>query len=79
MASIQFKSLDRLIPGDVLFTDAGNLIKAGREIDDRTIREFAKHKVLFVPIVALSYEDRERSALRDGSENGVAILKELIQ
>ena len=79
MASIELKSLDRLIPGDVLFTDAGNLIKAGREIDDRTIREFAKCKVLFVPIVSLSYEDSERSALRDGSENGAAILKELIQ
>ena len=69
MASIEFKSIDRIRQGDRLLVDAGVFSKAGREIDEKTIQLFAKHKVSYVPTISLTYEEQEK--FKDGRDGAV--------
>jgi hypothetical protein len=59
MPSIERKSLDRIKPGDNLVVDAGKFARAGQPIDEKTIKLFARHRVMFVPTIALTYEEQE--------------------
>ena len=79
MPSIEFKSLDRLKTEDVLFNDAGNLLKAGKEISERIIREFANHKVLSTPTISPSYEEREQDAIYETTAGEQTVVQRTIQ
>ncbi len=57
MPSIEIKSLDRIKPGDRLLVDAGAFSKAGRPIDEKVIGLMVKHKVVYVPTIAPTYEE----------------------
>ncbi len=79
MPSIVYKSLDRLIPKDVLLVDAGALVRSGKEIEDRTIKELAKHKVAYVPIISLSYEDKHKKVISGNNMDLENTIQEIIQ
>ena len=70
MPSIEIKSLDRIKAGDRLLVDAGAFAKAGRSIDEKVIDLLVKHKVVYVPTIAPTYEELEvlrRKELDDSS------------
>ena len=65
MPIIERKSLDRLNSDDILYYDAGNLIKAGTRVGDN-IPVLARYNVSFVTVISLSRE--EKSLLQGGKE-----------
>ncbi len=76
MPSIEIKSLDRIKTGDRLLVDAGAFAKAGRPIDEKVIDLLVRHKVVYVPTIAPTYE--ERQVLRHkGLDDASIIEKEL--
>lgn len=66
MPSIERKSIDRIKTGDRLLVDAGVFAKAGQPITEKTIQLLARHKIVYVPTISLSYE--ERASINDGGE-----------
>lgn len=58
MPSIERKSIDRIKAGDRLLVDAGVFAKAGQPISEKTIRLLARHKIIYVPTISLTYEER---------------------
>ena len=76
MPSIEIKSLDRIKPEDRLLVDAGAFAKAGRPIDEKVIDLMVKHKVVYIPTIASTYEEKE--SLRKKGLNELSIItKEL--
>lgn len=67
MPIIERKTLDRVNSEDVLYLDAGTLIKAGQKVGDN-ISALAKYNVSFVTVVHLTKEERLK-VLEDQSES----------
>ncbi|MCK4543511.1 MAG: hypothetical protein KAU17_14870 [Spirochaetales bacterium] len=59
MPSIERKSLDRISRGDRLLIDAGGFAKAGKPLNDRMIQLLARYRVTWVPVLSLSYEEKQ--------------------
>jgi hypothetical protein len=76
MPSIEIKSLDRLKPGDRLLVDAGAFAKAGRPIDKKVIDLMVKHKVVYVPTIAPTYEEKE-SLHKTGANESSILIQEI--
>lgn len=76
MPSIEIKSLDRIKSGDRLLVDAGAFAKAGRPVDEKVIELMVKHKVVYVPTIAPTYEEKESLKKKELDES-LIITKEL--
>lgn len=48
MPLIERKSIERLTPNEILYTNAGSLLKAGQPVSDHVIGELAKRRVPYV-------------------------------
>lgn len=58
--------------------DAGVFSRAGREIDERTIKLLAQHQVTHIPTIRLSYEENEKlSLIRDPVLREKFLLREI--
>jgi hypothetical protein len=69
MPSIERKSIDRIKAGDRLLVDAGVFAKSGQPITEKTIQLLARHKIVYVPTISLTYEERDK--LAGGDEEGL--------
>lgn len=60
MPSIELKSLEYLRDSDRVLVDIGGFIKAGRPLEEKGVKLLARHKVLSVPIIELTYEEKRK-------------------
>ncbi len=60
MPSIERKSIDRIRNEDRLLVDISSFSKAGRVLDNKTVKLLVNHKVQNVFTIGLSYEEIER-------------------
>jgi hypothetical protein len=68
MPCIERKSPDRLKVGDMLSSNAGNLLKAGVRITEKNIAEFAKRNIRFVYTISPTHEEEKQNLLDNDSK-----------